>query len=258
MRSSAITTFRAFTMLACAVIVPVLAIWGASWSEIVKKFQNLPCPAILNLASASTSTPASTARQSAPHSPTAESQPAPLVAPALPVGSGRPANPGAVPASCDKIQERLQKLARRTTSWNPGETIGNCIVSIARWPSRETPTTSTASRPPIPIPSTRCRKCSIRWRRGVEECATVDSGKRRRRVAEKCRCREGWRHKAGESPQTEKAGVDDRGTPTKVRLRYAFPSPTQKRHWVWRRLWEPTQDRTLTEGSDKGRMLELP
>jgi hypothetical protein len=57
MQSSATVGLRALVMLACAVGIPVLAIWGASWSEIVKKFQNLPWPAVVELASASTSNP---------------------------------------------------------------------------------------------------------------------------------------------------------------------------------------------------------
>jgi hypothetical protein len=53
MRSSAATAVRAFVMLACAVGIPALAISGASWSEVVKKFQNVRWPAILTPASAS-------------------------------------------------------------------------------------------------------------------------------------------------------------------------------------------------------------
>jgi hypothetical protein len=44
-------------MLACVVGIPALAMSGASWSEILKKFQDFHWPAILTAASASTSTP---------------------------------------------------------------------------------------------------------------------------------------------------------------------------------------------------------
>ena len=62
MQRSATTAFRAFLMLACSVAIPVLAISGASWADIAKKFQNFHCPAILNLASASPATPASASK----------------------------------------------------------------------------------------------------------------------------------------------------------------------------------------------------
>ncbi len=116
-------------MLACSVTIPVLAIWGASWSEVVKKFQNIPCPAILNLAWASPSTPAAASEtaRSAPRGLTSEHQPTPIVAPALSVESaGRNVGEGdsrivaetkagtgptaAVPSDYREIQKRLQKL----------------------------------------------------------------------------------------------------------------------------------------------------
>jgi hypothetical protein len=116
-------------MLACSVAIPVLAIWGASWSEVVKKFQNFHCPAILNLASASPSTPAPTgdAPPLAAGKLPLDSSSTPIVAPALPAGLAR-TNGGkgdspvfaetktgtvpaaAVPSDYHQIQERLQKL----------------------------------------------------------------------------------------------------------------------------------------------------
>jgi hypothetical protein len=117
MHSSATTIFRAFLMLVCTVAVPVLAIWGASWSEICKKFQNLPCPAILNLASASTpagsTSPTASAGEAPRFTPTAsagERSPAPIVAPALPAATAETAVAPADPAACQEIQNRLQKL----------------------------------------------------------------------------------------------------------------------------------------------------
>jgi len=112
MHSSATTALRAFVMLACAVAIPVLAMSGASWSEILKKFQNLHCPAILDLASASTSTsaPLNEAPRFAPRGSAVGLQPAPIAAPALPVAPAETASTAVVPSSYSKIQERLQKL----------------------------------------------------------------------------------------------------------------------------------------------------
>lgn len=53
MRSSATTTFRAFTMLVCAVGITAAAISGTSWSGILDKFRNLDWPPMLTSASAS-------------------------------------------------------------------------------------------------------------------------------------------------------------------------------------------------------------
>jgi hypothetical protein len=112
MHSSATTAFRAFLMLACAVAIPVLAMSGASWSEIVKKFQNLKCPAILDLASASTAAPSppGEAPRLASRGPSVASQPAPIAAPALPGAAAETAGSSAVPVRCREIQERLQEL----------------------------------------------------------------------------------------------------------------------------------------------------
>jgi hypothetical protein len=54
MQSSAAVAVRALVMLACVVGIPLLAMSGTSWSEIVKKFQNFRWPTILSPASAST------------------------------------------------------------------------------------------------------------------------------------------------------------------------------------------------------------
>jgi hypothetical protein len=55
MQSSAAVAGRALIMLACVVGIPALALSGTSWSETLKKLQDFRWPAILNLASASTS-----------------------------------------------------------------------------------------------------------------------------------------------------------------------------------------------------------
>ena len=55
MKSSAAVAGRALIMLACVVGIPALALSDASWSEMLKKLQDFRWPAILDLASASTS-----------------------------------------------------------------------------------------------------------------------------------------------------------------------------------------------------------
>jgi hypothetical protein len=52
MQSSAGVTFRALLMLACVIGIPAIALSGTSWSELLKKFQKIEMPAVLNLASA--------------------------------------------------------------------------------------------------------------------------------------------------------------------------------------------------------------
>jgi len=112
MHSSATTAFRAFLMLACSVAIPVLAMSGASWSGILKKFQSLHCPAILDLASASTAAPSppDEAPRFAPRGPAVGLQPAPIAAPALPAPSVETVGTAAVPLGSREIQDRLQKL----------------------------------------------------------------------------------------------------------------------------------------------------
>lgn len=112
MQSSATVALRAFIMLACAVMLPVLAMWGASWSEIAKKFQNLRIPAIVEFASASTSNPPqlNEAPRFLPSSPAAAPS-APTLAIAEhsepPIVAASTAN---VPSDFRGIQDRLQQL----------------------------------------------------------------------------------------------------------------------------------------------------
>ena len=61
-QSSAGTAIRAMVMLACVVGIPVAALSGVSWEEMVKKFQGFRVPDILPTASASTSPPAEAGR----------------------------------------------------------------------------------------------------------------------------------------------------------------------------------------------------
>jgi hypothetical protein len=138
MQGSAGTAFRAFLMLACSVAIPVLAIWGASWSEIVKKFQNIPCPAILNLASASPATPppAGEAPRSAPRGLAVESHPAPIVAPALPGTSSGTTCAAANATDYREIQKRLQRLGATyyvLESWGDNQQLYRfcCKMAVA-------------------------------------------------------------------------------------------------------------------------------
>jgi hypothetical protein len=54
MRSSAAVAGRALIMLACVVGIPALALWGTSWSEMVKRVQDFRWPTVFSPASAST------------------------------------------------------------------------------------------------------------------------------------------------------------------------------------------------------------
>ena len=56
MRSSAAVAGRALIMLACVVAIPAVALWGTSWSDVVKRIQDFRWPQCLDLASASNST----------------------------------------------------------------------------------------------------------------------------------------------------------------------------------------------------------
>jgi len=112
MQSSATVALRAFVMLACAVGIPVLAMSGASWSEIVKKFQNLRWPAVVELASASTpaSRPLSETPRSVPPSPAVEPQPLQTVPPALSIPPADAARTAKISSDVDDIPKRLQQL----------------------------------------------------------------------------------------------------------------------------------------------------
>jgi hypothetical protein len=100
-------------MLACAVGIPVLAMSGASWSEIVKKFQNLRWPAVVELASASTPSPPplSDAPRFVPPSPTGDPQSVEAAAAAMPAPPANVAAATAAPSSnFGGVPERLQQL----------------------------------------------------------------------------------------------------------------------------------------------------
>jgi hypothetical protein len=87
MQSSAAVAGRALIMLACVVGIPVLAMSGTSWSEILKKLQDFRLPAILDPAAASTSPPVAQLAQTPPATPI------------RPNRSIEPAGSGVIPAS---------------------------------------------------------------------------------------------------------------------------------------------------------------
>jgi hypothetical protein len=110
-------------MLACAVGIPVLAMSGASWSEIAKKFQNLRWPAIVEFASASPPA-APPVVETPPSLPSPAAQPLPFHSDAAPLANSFPQNDppplptrhedaaGAakIPSNADDIPERLKQL----------------------------------------------------------------------------------------------------------------------------------------------------
>ena len=100
MQSSAGVAGRALIMLACVVGIPALAMSGTSWSEMLKKFQDLRWPTILDRTSASTSPVTSEGHRMASFDSAApttgrDQSLAPLWQP-QPAG---PANSGVVPAA---------------------------------------------------------------------------------------------------------------------------------------------------------------
>jgi hypothetical protein len=100
-------------MLACAVGVPLVAMSGASWSEIAKKFQNLRWPRVVESASASTPNPPplSEAPRFVPTGSTDAPESAEGVALVIPAPPANVATPAAAPSSeFGGIPERLQKL----------------------------------------------------------------------------------------------------------------------------------------------------
>jgi hypothetical protein len=58
MQSSAAVAARALVMLACVVAIPVIALSGTSWSDMLKKLQDFRWPMVLDMVSASTNAPA--------------------------------------------------------------------------------------------------------------------------------------------------------------------------------------------------------
>jgi hypothetical protein len=114
MQSSAMVTLRAITMLACTVAVPLLAVSGTSWSEIVKKFQDCHLPTISDFALASSSSPNSPAL-SIPSSSATDAPTAPTTAnleavPSLSVVEPSADSPNTAAASIQfrDIQDRLR------------------------------------------------------------------------------------------------------------------------------------------------------
>ena len=101
MQSSAAVAGRALIMLACVVGIPAVALSGASWSEMLKKLQDFRWPMILDLASASSTTPSCTSGDEAPRftPPTVTGMPAPGGGPAQSVQTTAPGALGPMPVS---------------------------------------------------------------------------------------------------------------------------------------------------------------
>jgi hypothetical protein len=106
MHSSAAVAGRALIMLACVVGIPIVALSGTSWSDMVKKLQDFRWPAVLGLASASTSTDGLASSGEAtrlsipgpPASPTAVGKVTPFAEPESPGPLGpMPTNMAALP-----------------------------------------------------------------------------------------------------------------------------------------------------------------
>jgi len=72
MQSSPAIAVRALIMLACLVVIPAVAMSGASWPGVLQKFRNIPWPAILTPASASPQAACDKAPLFAPPPPVAE------------------------------------------------------------------------------------------------------------------------------------------------------------------------------------------
>ncbi len=89
MQSSSAVAVRAIVMLACVIGIPAWAMSGASWSDIVKKFQDFHWPAMLPPTSASTAATAGEAPRFTPNRSTG----GPLAGEAA--AAGQPGRPNA-------------------------------------------------------------------------------------------------------------------------------------------------------------------
>jgi hypothetical protein len=148
MQSSATVALRAFIMLACAVGIPVLAMSGASWSEILKKFQNLRWPAIVEFASASTPAAPPSSGEKPPFSPSRPAELPPARPNAILGGnnvlrdpsSASPVQPAVfvgaaeTPSNADDIPKRLQQLGATyyvLEAWGNGEQLYRFYCKMA-------------------------------------------------------------------------------------------------------------------------------
>jgi hypothetical protein len=165
MQSSATAAGRALIMLACVVGIPVLALSGTSWSDMVKKLQEFHWPAILNLASASNSATAATPPAKTPRIALPSGDPAPLCqipadasalpkpttsaqpSPVVPVGYQSPVEPGAIQPSAVRdggenataasfrgVQDRLRQLGAKyylLESWGSQQQVYRFYCKMA-------------------------------------------------------------------------------------------------------------------------------
>ena len=148
MQSSSAVAVRAIVMLACVVGIPVWAMSGASWSDIVKKFQDFHWPALLTSASASTPATAGEAPRFTPNRSTAGPSEGETIAAGQFGGSSAPLQPppadpslGNLPiglpvaaAELRDIQERLRELGATyylLESWGSDQQLFRFYCKVA-------------------------------------------------------------------------------------------------------------------------------
>ncbi len=98
MRSSAAVAGRALIMLACVVAIPTLALWGTSWSEVVKRLQDFHWPGSVDLATPSTSASPDEAPRGAPTNVVAATTKPSVPEPLALTGTRSPYGPWSTPA----------------------------------------------------------------------------------------------------------------------------------------------------------------
>jgi hypothetical protein len=103
MRSSAAVAGRALIMLACVVALPTVALWGTSWSDVVKRIQDFRLPECIDLTwlsgSVSSDDPSRGPTVNAGTAATGPSAPAPLALAGEPGRGNPPLTPVPSPAT---------------------------------------------------------------------------------------------------------------------------------------------------------------
>jgi hypothetical protein len=111
MRSSVAVAGRALIMLGCTAGLVLWALWGASWPDTLKKLQDFRLPAILDIASASTSSTAPASLGEAPRfSSSVASKSAPTVCIPGPPASANIPKPLDITSSPTALQAPMSSL----------------------------------------------------------------------------------------------------------------------------------------------------
>jgi len=150
MQSSAGIALRALIMLACVIVIPIIAMSGTSWSEILNKFRDFRWPAILNPALASTAAPSAEAlgQVAAPSAVRAKADPISVsaadsagrvsklsyAAPIAGPGENGPGQDVLDPAALESVQRRLQELGATyyvLESWGNGRPMYRFYCQMA-------------------------------------------------------------------------------------------------------------------------------